>query len=155
MKGLFKVRLALAAAAAGALAFAALPASASIGAAEITGSGTISPGLVLTGSSQQTFTWSGSGVAATDTFQGAFSCNWSGNDTIGNITQGSGSFTGTCTFGATTESVSGSYTRTGTVITISATMSGGPVVGSFGAGCKVWYTSFPPTTIGFHCWLWW
>jgi len=155
MKRSFKVRLGLVAVVTGVAALAALPASASVGAVELTGAGTISPGLVITGSQAQTFTVNASGVAATDTFQGSISCTWNGNDTIGSISQGSGSFTGTCTVGSTTESVSASYTRTGTAMVVNGSFSGGPITGGFGAGCKVVWTGFPPTHFNIHCWLWW
>jgi hypothetical protein len=143
MKGSTKVRMGVATVGLGVLAIAALPASASSGAATISGSGGISPGLTTTGG-PQTFSFSGSGTAATDTYQGAFSCTVNGNDTIGTVQQGSGGFTGSCTAGATTEPVSGTYVRVGAAVNLSGSIGPGPVSGTFTGACTFEAGGLPP-----------
>lgn len=145
MKGSVKVRMGLVVAGIGAVAVAALPASASTGAATIAGGGTISPGLTV-GGGAQTFSFNGSGTAATDSYQGSFSCTVNGNDSIGTIAQGAGSFTGNCVAGTTTEPVTGSYTRVGGAVKLDGTIGPGPVSGTFTGACTFEATSAPTVT---------
>jgi len=153
MKRSTKVRLGMAGMALGIVAVAALPANAaqSTGAGTIVGTGTISPGLTQTGDPSNTFTFGGSGAVVTDTAQGLINCTVSGNDTIGSWAQGAGNFNGTCS-GAVSASVSGSYTRTGAVVTLSGTAVGTGISGVFGAACvfgptNVSVTTGPPTVV--------
>jgi len=145
MKRSAKVRMALVGAAVAATTLAVQPASASTGSMTMTGSGVSSPGLGLS-TPPQTFTFSGFGAAATNTYQGSMNCTWNGWDAIGTIAQSSGSFSGTCTFGTTTEPVSGTYTRNGFVKTVSGTIGPGPVTGSFTGVCTWEPTSAPTAT---------
>jgi len=147
MKGSTKVRLGVAAIALGTVAVAALPASADTGTATIAGTGTISPGLTQAGDPGQTFTFGGTGAAATSAVHDAITCTVAGNDTIGSWAQGAGSFAGNCVGSVTagTSSVSGNYTRTGAAVTVSgiatATSPGG-FSGTFDGGCV-----FAPTDL--------
>jgi len=145
MKGTTKVRLGLAAVALGAIGVAALPASASTGAAVISGSGTITPGLTVSGG-PQTFSFDGSGQAATDSYQGAFSCHVDGDDSIGTLAQGSGGFSGTCSTTGGSEPVSGSYTRAGGVVTLNGSIGPGQVSGAFTGACTFEATNAPTVT---------
>jgi hypothetical protein len=135
MKGSTKVRLGMAAMALGAVAVAALPASAqSTGAAAIVGTGGISPGLTQGGDPGQTFTFGGDGAVATDTAQGSIHCTATGDDTVGSWSQGAGSFNGSCT-GAANASVAGTYVRTGAIVTVTGTATGTGISGSFTGRC--------------------
>lgn len=140
-----KLGMALLAVMLGATTFVALPANATTGFITIAGGGTISPGLTTTGS-PQTFSFNGSGDAATDTYQGSFSCTVNGNDTIGTIAQGSGAFTGNCVAGSTTEPVSGTYSRITDAILIDGNIGPGPLSGSLTGTCSFEATSAPTVT---------
>ncbi|MBV9369935.1 MAG: hypothetical protein JO074_08900 [Frankiales bacterium] len=138
MRRSLKVRLGLAAVSLGVTSFAALPASASTGVILLIGSGTMTPGLTPTGM-VQSLTFSGIGVAITDSYAGPFNCTWSANDTIGTLQQGSGSFAGWC-LAADQEAISGIYSRTGTEVTLSGLMRGNPISGTLTGAC-----TFVPT----------
>lgn len=150
MKGSTKVRLAMTGMALGAVAVAALPASADTGTGSIAGTGTISPGLTQAGDPGQSFTFGGSGAGATTTQHDTISCTVTGNDTIGSWAQGSGSFNGECTGssgGAST--VSGNYTRTGAVVTLAGTAvasNSQGFTGHFNGDCEFTPTNIDPTT---------
>ena len=151
MKTSRKLRLAMAAIVFGAITATAVPASADTGTASITGQGTISPGLTQAGDPTNTFTFGGTGAAATTTQHDAITCTVSGNDTIGSWSQGAGSFSGSCN-GAVTggaSSVKGNYTRTGSAVTVSGTATatnGGGFSGSFNGACAFSPTNVDPTT---------
>jgi len=145
MKGPFKSWVALAALATGTVVFAAQPATASTGFATIAGGGTISPGLTVGGGSQ-TFSFNGSGTAVTDTYTGSFSCTVNGNDILGTLAEGSGSFTGNCIAGATTEPVSGTYLRVGGALHLNGNIGPGPINGSFTGACTFEATATPTVT---------
>ena len=119
------VRGGLLAAAASLAVFAALPASADTGGGEISGSGTISPGLTTT-STPQSFSFSGSGNIATASVHGSIDCNVSGSSTGGEtVATGQGTFSGSCTGTAGSISVTaGTYLRAGGNVQISATRAG-------------------------------
>ena len=129
----------------GALPFAAAPASAAPGSFTLTGGGAYSPGLTLTGPSPQTFTYSGSGYGTSGTYVGPISCTWTGNDTVGALAQGAGSFAGTCTTLAGTEPLAGSYTRTSGAVNIEGRIGPAPFVGNFTAAC-LFALGPPPST---------
>lgn len=150
MKGSTKVRLGLASVGVAAVALAAMPANASTGYAVINGNGSLSTALTPTGPNPLTFTFGGSGVAVTTTYQGTFSCAVHGDDSVGTITQGTGSFSGSCTAG-TSEPVSGTYTRVGSVVTLSGNIGPGPVTGSFTGGCTFEVTDTTADTFGVQC----
>lgn len=161
MKGRVKVRIGLLVTALGAVMLAALPAGATTGAASLTGTGTISPGLTETGGAQS-FTYSGTGVIAADTSQGLLSCTWTGNDSIGTLEQGAGSLSGSCSTPQGSATLSGSYVRTGVVVTIDGSWVGAGVAGLFTAGCTFTGTTIavppiPPSIKGFALWcvIWW
>jgi len=135
----------------GTVAVAALPASADTGTATITGTGTISPGLTQAGDPSNSFTFGGTGVAATTGQHDAITCTVSGNDTIGSWTQGAGSFSGNCN-GAVTggaSSVAGTYTRTGSAVTVAGTATktnAGGFSGNFNGACAFSPTNVDPNT---------
>lgn len=145
MKGTTKVRLGLAVAALGTVAVAALPASAATqGNASIAGTGTISPGLLPTGTNPQTFDFSGTGTLATTdtTINGVLNCAVSGDDSIGTYAQGSGSFNGSCSTSGGSSTVTGNYDRSGGHVTVTGTATGA-FSGSFSGHC-----AFNPTGVG-------
>ncbi|MDQ1698793.1 MAG: hypothetical protein QOG34_656 [Frankiaceae bacterium] len=126
MKLSAKIRLGMVAAIAGAVTCFVVPASALTGEFfTLTGTGTISPGLTLTGGAQ-TWSFSGNGAIVHHNAIGAISCTWNGDDTIGTTTQGSGNFSGTCNTPCGPSGVSGSFTRT---------VDGVAVQGAFTSGC--------------------
>ena len=109
------------------------------------GFGGISPGLTNAGGAQ-TFFFTGSGEAVLNNLlPSAIICNISGDDTIGTLTSGSGSLSGTCT---TTEGIasvsSGTYERTGATVTVDAFATGGGLNGFFTGVCSFEPTSPPP-----------
>ncbi|MDQ1700666.1 MAG: hypothetical protein QOG34_2529 [Frankiaceae bacterium] len=128
----------------GALAFAAVPASAAPGSFTLAGSGTITPGLILN-PVQEALTYSGSGFAAAATYVGPISCTWVGNDTIGTLVQSAGDFAGKCTTLLLTEDIAGTYTRTGSAVTMKGHIGLAPLVGDFTASCS-FVTGPPPAT---------
>jgi hypothetical protein len=162
MRGSTKVRLGFAIAAIGAVAVAALPASASTGFATVAGTGTISPGLTQAGDPGQSWTFGGTGIVVTDTEQDTITCTVAGNDTIGSWNQGVGGFNGTCTGsrGGST-SVTGTYTRTGSAVTVSGRATnnnGGGFSGDFNGACGFSPTNIDPSTqritaFGVSCWF--
>ena len=132
----------------------AVPANATVGAMAMAGSGTISPGLTATGY-PNTFTFSGEGVVVADTVQGLISCSWTGEDTIGTFTQGAGGFAGSCNDPLTDPSnwndrvtVNGSFTRTGELMTISATASGDGIDGFLSGVCE-WIPTSAPALVSY------
>ncbi|MBV9368189.1 MAG: hypothetical protein JO074_00035, partial [Frankiales bacterium] len=128
----------------GVVAVPSLRANATVHAVTLTGSGTISPGLTPSGYPGQTFTFGGTGVVVGDAIQSTINCVWAGDDTIGSINQGAGRFAGSCADlysdsnydDGSWVSISGSYTRTGEVMTISATATGGGLDGAWGGVCE-------------------
>ena len=154
MKTSAKVRLGLAAATGAALVLAAVPASASTGVGVFTtGHGAMSPGLT-TLQGAQWFTFSGSGRFVADTYQGPFSCNADGNEPIGTITQGAGTFAGDCFFGSADEPISGSYTRDGNTVMFTAMIGPGPVSGALTGNCVFPVTGSPTEVLDeFGCWF--
>ena len=144
MKGSTKLRLGMAVAALGAVAVAALPASAATqGNATIAGTGNIRPGLLPTGTNPQTFDFSGTGALATTdtTINGALNCAVTGDDSVGTYSQGAGSFSGSCSTSGGTSTVGGTYTRTGGQVTVTGSASGA-FSGSFSGNC-----GFNPTGV--------
>lgn len=129
----------------GALAFAAAPASAAPGSFTLAGSGTYSPGLTLAGNAGQTLTYSGSGYGTSGTYIGPINCTWTGFDAVGSLSQGTGSFSGTCTTLTGTESVSGNYARSFNAVTIDGRIGPAPFIGSYTATCA-WAAGPPPST---------
>lgn len=99
------------------------------GVAGLVGNGTISPGLSLV-SRQQTVALSATGDVIPAPGQlgvnGPLSCNVTGDDTIGTVVDGSGSFSGSCTTPCGTIGVSGKYSRTLAILSVS---------GSFASPC--------------------
>lgn len=151
MRRAIGIRRALCAVALAVPAFAALPASATTGYYYLNGNGTITPGFdTSTVFIYRTFTYSGSGFAVTDSFQGTISCTLSGTD-YGNAEQGTGSYTGTCTTLFGTEPVSGSYTRSGTETRDAGFIGPGPVSGSLIGGCTWVPTSVPERSYDESC----
>lgn len=142
-----RVRLAMAGTAIGAVAVAALPASADTGWGSLTGQGTISPGLTQGGDPTNHFTWGGSGyVVVTSLGTDVITCTFSGNDTIGSWSQSAGTFTGNCVGlrgGYTT--ISGAYVRIGTYYSASGTAIGA-FNGRITAPCDFTPTNVDPTT---------
>jgi len=114
-----KLRSGLVAIAIGATTYAALPASASTG--------------YMTFQLAATQSWivDGFGVAVTDSFQGTVSCVWTGGSGTG------GAIYGTCSVGSSTEYVAGTYSRVGSVATVSANIGPGPIVGTLTGTCVV------------------
>jgi len=104
------------------------------GALQITGTGTVSPGLLPTGTNPQTWDFSGTGVVATPTAKGVVNCSVTGDDSIGTWTQGAGSFNGSCSVQGESANVSGSYTRNGAVVTMTGGASG-VFNGAFSGSC--------------------
>jgi hypothetical protein len=140
-----KSRLVTASLVVGAFAWAVVPASAAPGSFTLTGGGTYSPGLTLPGASPQTLTYSGSGYGTSGTYIGPISCTWTGFDAIGSLSQGAGSFSGTCTTLAGTENLTGNYARTGGAVSIDGRIGPAPFVGTFTASC-VFAPGPPPST---------
>jgi hypothetical protein len=142
MKGSRTNRTAVIALVAGATALWMVPANASTGAASISGSGTIAPGLTTSGPSPQSWALSASGVIVADGVPGLFVCDIDGTDTIGTVQQGTGSFAANCTSTTCGKVVaSGVFNRNGNAITASGTLAG-CVSGQLTAGC----TFVPSTT---------
>jgi hypothetical protein len=136
------------------------PASAAddVGYANITGSGTISPGLT-TVSTTQSFTFSGTGAlvdASSPTDSGVYGCTVSGSSNGGEtVVSGQGTGSGSCdrTLPGPSHIVVSNlvYVRTGTVVTFTATLSG-EVNGQASGTCAFVPTSGPPvTTYRVHC----
>jgi len=154
MTGSGKVRMALTAAAAAAVAMTALPANAEIAALGFVGSGTISPGMTLTGG-QGPLTWAlaGSGVLMAETAQGVVNCEWSGHDTTGALAESTGTFSGYCNTPVGLATVSGIYDRSGEVMKLSGTL-GSAITGEFDGECDMAYTAWPPEGFEVHCAIW-
>jgi hypothetical protein len=125
------------------------PAGATMHEVTLTGSGTISPGLTQAGDPGQTFTFAGTGVVVGDAVNGVINCVWAGNDTIGSYNQGAGGFYGSCSDALTDPdypmSIVGSYTRTGEIMTISASATGGGLDGFWSGICEWAPTSMDTT----------
>lgn len=139
------IRVGMAAAVFLATLLTATPANATTGVLSMNGSGTISPGAWLFGE-PQTFTFSGSGVVTSDIVQSVVNCSWSGNDTVGTVSQGSGGFTGSCTDWVGTVVVKGTYTRVLNTIHISVAATGGGLDGNWDGVCQWEPTSLTPAT---------
>jgi hypothetical protein len=154
MNGSIKVRIALTAVATAAIAMTALPANAEMGALGFVGSGSISPGMTLTGG-QGPLTWglSGTGVLVAETVQGPVSCTWTGRDTTGALAESMGTFSGSCNTPAGLAWVSGIYDRSGEVMKLSGTFSSA-ITGEFDGECDMAYTAWPPQNFEVHCAIW-
>jgi hypothetical protein len=127
MKIRARIRSALVALLAAVSAFAALPASA----ASTAGSTSSNvPSL----SDAQTFWFSGSGAGSVHGQTGIYGCYVNGDDTVGTITQGSGGFSGTCNTPCGTVGVSGGYTRTAALVSLSGITTSGCLSEAFFSG---------------------
>jgi hypothetical protein len=127
----------------------------------VSGSGTISPGLTLTATSQ-TVSFGGTavgagaaaaGVGAVGTAAGVFGCSFSGGPNPPETQlSGSGIATGTCsggTVGSATLSCTASYTRVGALVVITLTCTAtasGPLGAASSSGPAVGVFIFIPTS---------
>ena len=111
---------------------------------ELAGTGGIAPGLSTT-PTPQTFFFNGSGVGSVGSQTGQFSCSVTGNDAIGTVLNGAGSFSGSCNTPCGTVGVSGTYNRTGGTVAASGGLFSGCLgTPSFSGTCTFAPTGPPP-----------
>ena len=100
------------------------PTASAAGTGAIVGGGSISPGLTTTPTAQS-FTFTGTLVAAAVPGAGVYSCSVGGSSSGGEtVATGGGSAGGGCSGSAGSFSFSGSYTRAGGAVVVTGTASG-------------------------------
>ena len=142
MRRAINVRLALLATTMSVLAVAAMPANAaSQGVMNLTGAGTEALTAGFTGAKAFTFHGDGMLVTTDTTINGGLTCDIAGDDEVGTYLEGAGSFSGSCSTNAGTTTISGTYTRTGGLVTETGSASGA-FSGTFSGTC-----AFAPTVV--------
>ncbi|MDQ1683797.1 MAG: hypothetical protein QOC82_534 [Frankiaceae bacterium] len=146
MKRSAKIRLGMVTAIAGAVTSFVAPASAvSPGWFSLAGTGTISPCITMSPSSQ-TLTFAGNGVIYSARATGQISCSMGGS-AYGSTTQGSGNLYGTCNTPCGTSGISMTFTWTASGTTAQGSFTSGCLDGTrFHSQCGWVFSSLPTAT---------
>lgn len=125
---------------------AANPAAAQPGSITIQGAGTITPGTNLTVPANQSFTFDGTAVVVASPGAGVYTCSFAGNSNGPETSvQGAGVGSGSCSNATASATADFNYTRVGTAVTITGTVSGG-ISGTVRCALGFVPTSNPTTT---------
>lgn len=101
------------------------PAAAQPGSITIQGTGSITPGTQLTVPLDQSFTFDGTAVVVANPGAGTYSCSFAGSSNGPETSvQGAGTGSGSCSGAGGSASAAFNYTRVGTVVTITGSVTG-------------------------------